>query len=68
MMIPKSAANMPPTNIARGNLIIGSVMVSLTIFEKIALEYAPMHIKPACPRLSSPRIPTVRLRDTARIE
>ena len=27
-----------------------------------------MHIKPACPKLSSPMIPTVRLSDTARIE
>ena len=35
--------------------------------EKNALAKAPTHMKPACPRLSSPEIPTVRFRDTARI-
>ena len=35
--------------------------------EKIELVYAPTHINPAWPRLSSPRIPTVRLRETARM-
>ena len=32
-----------------------------------ALENAPTHMNPACPRLSSPRIPTTRFRDTARM-
>ena len=41
-------------------------LFSMTL-EKKALVNAPIHINPACPRLSSPRIPTVRFRDTARI-
>ena len=28
---------------------------------------APTHMKPACPRLNSPRLPTVTLSETARI-
>ena len=28
---------------------------------------APTHIKPACPRLNCPSIPTVRFKETARI-
>ena len=41
--------------------------VSLTHTEKNALANAPTHIKPAWPRLSSPKIPTVRLREIAMI-
>ena len=29
--------------------------------------YAPIHIKPACPKLSSPKKPTTRFRETARM-
>ena len=36
-------------------------------FVKNAPEKAPTHIKPACPRLSSPKIPTVKFKETARI-
>ena len=36
-------------------------------FENNAPEKAPTHINPACPRLNSPRIPTVRFRERARI-
>ena len=35
--------------------------------EKNALEKAPTHINPACPRLNSPEIPTTRFRETARM-
>ena len=35
---------------------------------KIALENAPTHINPACPEESSPKIPTVKFKETATIE
>ena len=42
-----------------------AAMVSLKQIEKNALVNAPTHIKPACPKLNSPKIPTVKLSATA---
>ena len=42
-------------------------IASIKYMEKNALVNAPIHINPACPRLNSPKIPTVRLRDMANI-
>ena len=49
--------------INRGNLGI----ISDIAWENKALEKAPTHINPACPRLSSPENPTTRFRETAAI-
>ena len=46
---------------------VGANAIFVVHLEKRAPEKAPTHINPACPRLSSPRIPTVRFKETAMI-
>ena len=46
---------------------LGTAIISTVHLEKTAPVKAPTHIKPACPRLNSPRIPTVKFKDTAKI-
>ena len=67
MITPKIAATITPIKSASRNRTIEFSITSLIHFEKNALENAPTHINPAWPRLSSPRIPTTRFRETARI-
>ena len=47
------------------NLIYGYELKNANYLEKNAPANAPTHINPACPRLNSPKIPTVKLRETA---
>ena len=65
-MTPNRAAVTAPMRMAMTIPRVGS-MAPFMHFENRAPAKAPTHIKPACPRLSSPRIPTVRFRDTAMI-
>ena len=65
--MPKTAAVSAPIKIARIKRTRETVMTSCMHLEKNALAKAPTHMKPACPRLSSPKMPTVRFKDTARI-
>ena len=63
---PNTAATAAPIRSASENRrATASESHPLYIFEKSALANAPTHINPACPRLSSPRIPTTRFRETA---
>ena len=66
-MNPNTAAARAPTSIASGKRIHVLVIAVFVHTEKRLDAYAPTHMKPACPRESSPRIPTVRLSETARI-
>ena len=61
------AATAIPIRSAIKNLSVPFVIVSCVAFEKKELVKAPTHIKPACPRLNSPRIPTTRLSEMARM-
>ena len=64
---PKKAAVAAPIRIAMTKETFGS-MVPFMMFVQRAEANAPMHMKPACPRESSPEIPTTRFRLTAMME
>ena len=61
---PNRAAKAIPTAKASTNLTPEGSEFSVTL-EKNALVKAPIHIKPQCPILSSPSMPTQRLSATA---
>ncbi len=64
--IPNIPATAAPIKRAAKNLSPSGMAPSMH-FEKNAPENAPTHINPACPRLSSPKMPTVRFREIANI-
>ncbi len=66
MRNPNSAATAMPMTMASGKRIAVGSEFSVRI-ENRELEKAPTHMKPACPRESSPRIPTQMFRPTATI-
>ena len=57
----------PPVIIAasRTTVLLSSPMPLLSHMDMTIPENAPTLMKPACPRLSSPEMPTVRLREIA---
>ena len=62
---PAMAANTAPTTSASTSRTAAEGTALCRLIAVITPEKAPMLIKPACPRLSSPRMPTVRFSDTA---
>ena len=48
-------------------IILAISMTPFMHLEKNALVNAPIHMNPACPRLSSPRKPTTRFREIAKM-
>ena len=65
MRKPMTPASTPPKTMAR---IRRRVALSTVPFSKVASttpEKAPMPMKPAWPRLSSPQMPTSRFKETA---
>ena len=65
--IPNTPATAAPTSRAKKKRTPTLGITFSMHFVKNAPENAPTHMKPAWPRLNSPRIPTVRFRETARI-
>ena len=59
------AAKMAPTTMAMARRSPAEGMASCRLMAAMMPEKAPTLMKPAWPRLSSPRMPTVRFRDTA---
>ena len=64
-MTPVMAAKMVPTTRASTTRASSLGTVADRLMEVMMPEKAPTLIKPAWPRLSSPRMPTVRFRLTA---
>ena len=65
MMKPMTPASKPPKAIARIRRSRGLGTLSFSSVASTTPENAPMPIKPAWPRLSSPHTPTRRFSDTA---
>ena len=67
MSTPHAAAAIPPTTSEMS--MVGRLLPSAGAIRLASLppRYAPTHIKPAWPSDSSPRKPTTRLSETARI-
>ena len=64
-MTPATAAITAPTTMASASRATSPAPVKPRLMEAMMPEKAPTLMKPAWPRDSSPRIPTVRFRDTA---
>ena len=64
-MMPATAAAAAPTRIASVKRTPTLGIASSIQMENRELENAPTHMKPACPRLSSPSMPTVRFKEIA---
>ena len=67
MMMPNTPATAAPMIRARKKRIPTDGIAFSMHLVKNAPVNAPTHMKPAWPRLNSPRIPTVKFKDTARI-
>ena len=64
---PQRAAAAAPIKIAMPNRIPTEGITLAAAFVKNAPENAPTHIKPAWPKLNSPKMPTVKFKETAKI-
>ena len=64
-MKPAMVAKMAPTTMAMASRSPPEGITSIRLWEAMTPAKAPTLMKPAWPRLSSPRMPTVRFRDTA---
>ena len=65
MTTPATAATAAPTIMATARRRASEGMALCRLMAAMTPEKAPTLMKPAWPRLSSPRMPTVRFRETA---